>query len=109
MKIPLSQSKIHDKKDFIAKFYLEKADSPNFNALLVDCLTGHYKTTLKDATRMYFVVEGSGDFTIDGHKDSADLYDLFIVNSGQTYEYRGKMKLIEVNVPATDKNNEEII
>jgi hypothetical protein len=107
MKVSSSQAIIHDKGDFIAKFFIEKKDNPDFNFLLIDCLKSHYKTRLKKATRLYFVIEGNGYFIIDSIKQEANLYDLFIIKDNQTYEYRGKMKLIEINFPATDKNNEE--
>lgn len=107
MKISLNQTEMHDLKDFIARFYVTKNDNKEFNALLVRCKTRHYRTKLKNATRLYFVVEGNGEFIIDNHKESAEVYDLFIIHDGQIYEYSGVMKLIEVNVPATDGDNEE--
>jgi gentisate 1,2-dioxygenase len=107
MKISLNQASIHDKRDFIAKFYLEKKTNPEFNTIFVECINRHYKTKLKNATRIYFVIEGKGYFIIDNIKQEANLYDLFIIKDSQIYEYRGKMKLIEINFPATDKSNEE--
>ena len=107
MKISLSQAIIHDKGDFIGKFFIEKKDNAGFDFLLVECLKKHYKTRLKKATRLYYVIEGDGYFIIDNVKQEANLYDLFIINDNQTYEYQGKMKLIEINIPATDKTNEE--
>ncbi len=107
MKIPLSDDRLHDKGDFQARFYVEKGDRIDFNALLVDCLTRHYKTKLKGAARMYLVLEGDGSFTVNGKKEVAQKYDLFILNDGDDYEYEGVMKLFEFNVPATDKSNEE--
>lgn len=109
MKVSSDQTSIHDKKDFIAKFYVEKRQNLGFNALLVDCLKKHYRTKLKNAIRLYFIIEGQGTFTIDGVKESAKQYDFFMIAGDQTYEYEGKMKLIEVNIPATDKSNEEKI
>lgn len=108
MKIPITSARVSDHKNFIAKFYLEKEQNLGFNALLVECLVGHDQKKLIDATRLYFVIEGSGTFTIDGQVEQAELYDLFVIKSGQTYEYKGLMKLIELNIPATDKSNEII-
>ena len=107
MKIPLSDERLHDKGAFKARFYTEKKDRSDFNALLVDCITRHYKTRLKGAARMYLIVEGTGSFTINGKKEDADQYDLFIISDGDEYEYKGEMKLFEFNVPATDSSNEE--
>ncbi|HLD81134.1 MAG TPA: hypothetical protein VJA40_03975 [archaeon] len=107
MKIPLSKTEVHDKKDFVAKVYVTKSQDRPFNALLVEVLKRHYKVRLKNSTRLYFVIKGNGTFTVDGKKEKADLYDCFVIKHGQVYEYEGKMKLIEVNVPATDESNEE--
>ena len=106
-KIPLDKTEIHDHKDFVAKFYVKKEDGQPFNALLVECNTRHHKTKLIKATRMYFVISGNGSFTINGRKEEANPNDLFTIESGDVYEYSGKMRLIEVNVPPTDRSNEE--
>ena len=109
MKIPLSDDRLHDKGAFKARFYVEKKDRADFNALLVECVTGHYKTKLKNAARVYLVIEGNGTFTINGTRENAEPYDLFIISNGDIYEYHGEMKLFEFNVPATDSSNEEKI
>ena len=60
-----------------------------------------------NATRAYFILEGNGEFIIDDISEKVEQYDLFIVNTDQTYEYKGKMKMIEFNSPATDSSNYE--
>lgn len=107
MKIPLNKTEVIDKKEFVARFYVNKADEKPFNALFVESIIGHYKTKLKNAARLYFVVEGNGSFTIDGVREEANKYDFFLIQDVQIYEYSGKMKLIEVNVPATGSSNQE--
>ena len=107
MKIPLKDAKTYDMKDFIARFLVEKKDGRGFNALIVDVLTRHYKTKLMGASRQYLVMEGAGMFIINDEEMSAEPGDFFIIESGSTYSYSGKMRLFEFNVPATDKSNEE--
>jgi len=107
MKIPLSKTTAYDLKDFVAKFFVEKKDGRGFNALVVECETSHYKTRITGATRMYFVIEGLGEFTINDEHMSAEPNDFFIIEDGDTYEYKGKMRLFEFNVPATGIENEE--
>ena len=107
MKISLKETEAFDGGEFKGNLYVQKKDGKGFNALLVDCLTGHYKTLLKDATRVYFVFEGSGTFTINDKEMPVEQYDLFLIRSGDTYSYKGTMKLFEFNVPATDEGNEE--
>ncbi|MFA6530240.1 MAG: hypothetical protein WCT31_00785 [Candidatus Micrarchaeia archaeon] len=107
MKIPLSKTKTYDLKDFIAKVYVKKKGKNSFNAIFVECKKRHYRTKLTGATRLYFVISGSGNFIINGKKERAKLYDLFVITDKDIYEYNGKMKLIEVNVPATGQSNEK--
>ncbi|MFA6520709.1 MAG: hypothetical protein WCT44_03860 [Candidatus Paceibacterota bacterium] len=106
MKISLNQAKFFDRGDFNGNKYLEGKDK-GFNALMVNCVTRHYKTKLKNATRAYLVIEGNGSFVINDKKDNAEPYDLFIITDGDVYEYEGQMKLLEFNVPATNSSNEE--
>lgn len=107
MKISLKDARFFDRKDFNGNLYIEKDDGKGFNALLVTCLTRHYKTRLIGASRLYLVLEGNGTFTIDDKKESAEPYDFFLISDGQAYEYEGAMKLFEFNVPGTDPSNEE--
>lgn len=107
MKISLKDTKFFDREEFTGNLYVEKADGKGFNALIVDCITGHYKTKLTGAVRVYLVIEGLGTFTINDEAMSAEPFDLFVIESGDTYDYKGKMRLFEFNVPATDSSNEE--
>lgn len=107
MKIPLSKTESFDVGAFAGKIYRGKKHREGFNALLIICKTRHYKTKLLKATRVYVVVEGNGTFTINNKKHTAKPYDFFMIKNGQTYEYSGKMKLLEFNIPATGKSNEE--
>lgn len=107
MKIPLSKTTFFDREAFNGNKYVEKKDGKGFNALLVHCVTRHYKTKLKGATRMYLILEGRGTFTINDEIQSAQKDDLFIISDGDIYEYDGEMKLFEFNIPATDSSNEE--
>ncbi len=109
MKIALSQTTFFDRTDFTGNVYVTKDDEKGFNALLVDCLTDHYKTKLTGATRVYLVLQGKGRFTINGATEEAEPHDLFVISDGDVYEYAGAMKLFEFNVPGTDSTNEEKI
>ena len=107
MKIPFAQTTFFVREGFNGNLYVEKKDAKGFNALLVHCLTRHYRTKLKDAMRMYLVLEGDGTFIVNGKAEEATKDDLFLISDGDTYEYEGKMKLFEFNIPATDSSNEE--
>jgi len=56
---------------------------------------------------MYLVIKGEGTFVIDDKEYEIKPYGLFIISDNQAYEYSGKMKMIEINIPATDSSNTE--
>ena len=107
MKISIKESRFFDREAFNGNVFVEKKDNKGFNALLVNCVSDHYKTKLTGATRVYVVIEGGGLFVTNGKEEAAELYDFFIISDGDVYEYKGKMRLLEFNVPATDSSNEE--
>ncbi len=107
MKISLEQAKFFDRGAFNGKAFIDKEDKKGFTLFMVNSITEHYKTKLKGATRIYVVTEGHGSFTINEKKESAEPYDIFLISHGDTYEYSGKMKLLEFNILATDSTNEE--
>ncbi len=107
MKISLDQTQAKDKGEFLARFYLTKEQSDDASVIFVECRTRHYKTKMKGAKRMYFILGGSGSFIINEKQETANPYDLFIISNGETYEYSGAMKMLELNVPATDSSNYE--
>ena len=107
MKISFEQTKFFDREAFNGNLYVQKNDNKGFNALLVHCVTRHYKTRLTGATRAYLVLEGEGTFSINDKKEKAEKDDLFLIFDNDVYEYEGEMKLFELNIPATDSSNEE--
>lgn len=107
MKIALNQTTFFDRGDFNGKVYVKGEAQKGFNALLVECVTRHFKTRLKNAVRAYLIIGGSGTFTINDKKETAEPFDLFVISDGDVYEYEGIMKLFEFNVPATDSSNQE--
>jgi hypothetical protein len=107
MKIPFMETEFFDREAFNGNVYVKKEDEKGFSALIVHCLSRHYKTKLLSASRMYLVLEGVGTFTVNDDVQSAEKDDLFVISEGDTYEYEGEMKLFEFNIPATDRSNEE--
>lgn len=107
MKISLKDADHFEREGFTGDVYVATEAGRGFNALHVDCLTNHYKTLLKKAARAYLVLEGSGSFTINGERHAVEPYDFFLLGDGDVYEYEGKMRLFEFNVPGTSSENEE--
>jgi mannose-6-phosphate isomerase-like protein (cupin superfamily) len=107
MKIQLKDAAIKDKGDYVAKFFLNKTQSEDVSIIFVECRRRHYKTMMKGAKRMYFILDGTGTFTINDKTEQIARHDLFVITDGETYEYEGQMNMLEINVPATDKSHYE--
>lgn len=107
MKISLKDTKFFDRNTFTGQRYVETKEGRGFNAILVTSIVGHEKVRLTGATRMYFIIEGTGTFTINGVEQSAEPNDFFLIESDDVYEYKGAMKMFHFNVPGTDSSNEE--
>ena len=106
MKIPFNKTRFFDQTTFNGNSYLDKKDGKGFDVFTVHCLSRHPKHKLSGASRVYFIIEGSGTFTVNDAKEAADQFDLFLVENGDTFEYEGDMKLFSFTI-LTDSSNEE--
>jgi len=107
MRIRAADAEHFDVGDFRGILYLDKKTNPAYNVLLIECVKRHFKMRLKDATRAYFVVKGSGAFVINDERIAVEPQDVVVVKDGDVFEYEGVMTLFEFNIPATDERNEE--
>jgi len=72
-----------------------------FSAITVDVFGAHPLKQMVGATRSYFVLSGTGRFTLNGEEIKVAEGDLVVIPDGGIYKYAGIMKLFEFNVPAT--------
>lgn len=86
--------------------YNSKEDFPRASGVYfeVDGAHGKVKTTLSD--RVYYVLEGKGEFIINDEIIPVEATDVVIVSKNTPYNYRGKMKLFLVHTPAFDPVHE---
>lgn len=86
--------------------YNSKNDFPNASAAYfeVDDHHGKVKTNLSD--RIYYVIEGKGEFIINDKIVPVEKTDVVIVPKKTPYDYRGNLKLFLVHVPAYDESYE---
>ena len=91
---------------FTAYLYNSKKDSPNLSAVYVDCHSHHARVAVKSSIRAYFVIDGTGEFDLGPDTYRVGPSDLVIIPPRTPYAYRGRMKLFEVNTPATDASDE---
>lgn len=89
--------------------YSSKENFPNVSGVYFEVTGSHgkIKTTLSD--RVYFVIEGKGEFIINDKVIPVEKNDMIIIPKNTPYDYRTKggiLKLFLVHVPAFDEKHE---
>ncbi|MGD0729061.1 MAG: hypothetical protein ABR981_03220 [Candidatus Micrarchaeaceae archaeon] len=106
MKFTLKNAYKFGWKGLEGKAYNSKDDFKNASVAFfkVNGEHGKIKTTLSD--RVYYVTEGSGEFIINGKTIMVRKTDVIIVPKNTPYNYKGKMKLLLVHIPAYNERYE---
>lgn len=86
--------------------YNERTDFPHASAAMFEVETHHGKVRTELSDRVYLVLEGTGEFIIDDDVIPVEPTDVIIVPRNTPYDYRGKLKLFLVHVPAYDEQFE---
>ncbi|MEK6964304.1 MAG: cupin domain-containing protein [Nanoarchaeota archaeon] len=90
--------------------YNSKEDFENASAAYFEVTKGHGKVKTRKSDRVYYVVDGHGEFIIDGKIVQVEKTDVVIVPKNTPYDYKalsGAMKLFLVHCPAYDAEFEE--
>src|SRR5579871_2056112 len=88
--------------------YLPLKDQ-DFAVHLLDVHRGHDTFMISKAlTRIYYVIEGSGAFTIDNQKYAVATGLVVEVPPGVEYSYSGSMKMLQVSHPRWFQGNEAV-
>lgn len=85
--------------------YNSKDDFPNASAACFEVTGKHGKVKTTKNDRVYLVLEGKGEFIINGKTIPVEETDVIIVPKNTPYDYRateGTMKLFLVHCPAFD-------
>lgn len=97
--IPLDQATHFERDGFTGDILVPKEAALGFMALQVNVDGEHpLKRMLRGTTRTYYVVDGSGTFTLNGEEVSVDKGGMVVIQPGNEYSYKGTMTLFEVNV-----------
>ena len=75
----------------------ELSDKAKFAIIEID--GEHGKVKEKECDFFYYILEGKGNFEIDGEIEECQKGDLVVIPSGAIFKYNGKMKLFLVTVP----------
>lgn len=106
-RIALGETVRFDRGDFSGEVYVGKDDKAGFSALLVSVNGRHPRKRMIDTTRTYFVVDGTGQFTLNGDIHKVNKGDFYVIPPGNEYEYSGEMKLFEVNISPDNSFRDE--
>lgn len=58
---------------------------------------------------IYYIVEGSGYFIINGQKENCDKDDLVVVPAGSKFRYVGKLRMLLITTPPFYPEQEETL
>lgn len=99
-KYTLPQEKSFTLNDVMGFAYSDARNYEGVDAvrIIIDGQSGEARTGAYD--RVYLVLVGKGEFTIEGESFFVGKDDVIIVPKHVTYEYHGSMELFEVNAPA---------
>ena len=90
--------------------YNSKEDFANASAALFEVRGNHGKVKTTVSDRVYYVIEGEGEFIINDEIISISATDVVIVPKNIPYDYRVKdgqiMKLFLVHTPAYEETSE---
>jgi mannose-6-phosphate isomerase-like protein (cupin superfamily) len=94
-----------NKKDKGVMKIAEYKINPDFSGGLIEINGDHGKTKSVREDRIYFIIEGSGKFVIDGKEDEISTEDLIFVPKNTPYNIIGKMKYLLICSPEYKSNN----
>ncbi len=107
-KIRLSDTDGFQREGFDGHVYVPSDAGTGFNVLSVDVHGSHpRKRMMGDTTRTYYVIDGTGSFTLGDDTSEVSSGDLFVIPPDGEYEYSGQMRLLEVNVSPNNEFRDE--
>jgi ethanolamine utilization protein EutQ (cupin superfamily) len=78
---------------------ISKDISPNISFAITEA-TSYYEKETTPYDRIYYVLDGVLDLTIDGATNTLQKGDSCFISKNTTYEMRGTFKAVTVNQPA---------
>jgi len=92
------------------KTFDSKALNDKVEFTIIETDEGHEtKIVEKECAFSYFILEGQGDFEIDGVVEKCGKGDLIVIPKGTSFQYKGKMKMLLASAPWWFEEQEETI
>jgi len=105
-KYTLEKSTESNRDGFDINIYNTKKDFERASTALLSVNGFHGRTKNKTNDRIYYVIEGVGEFIIEDKTISVKSTDVVIIPKNTLYDFKGNMKLFLVHTPAFDRENE---
>lgn len=78
--------------------------------VLVETEKGHETTIIEHKSDfIYYILEGNGYFIINDTKEDCSQGDLVVIPAGAKFTYKGKFKILLINTPPWQENQEETL
>ncbi len=110
MKFSLAQATEFGWDGLIGKALSTKEDFERASGAYFEVTGNHGPTRNKISDRIYFIIDGEGEFEIDGKKYSVENGDMVIAPRDTLYDYRATngttLKMFLVHSPAFNQENE---
>lgn len=107
MKYKVIKSSEIEEKDFgyiKVKQLLNQEDIDNISVSIVKIDGKNKKIINESSDAVYYVLEGSGAFNIDGDEVSVEIEDLVFIPKGTLYFDTGKMIMLSINSPRFNRD-----
>lgn len=108
-KISKEDTEQFEREGFSGSIYVNSNENAGYNALLIDVDGKHPRKRMIDTTRVYFVINGNGQFSIGDEVSEVQEGDAYIIPPGHEYSYEGKMQLFEFNVSPDNSFKDQVV
>jgi len=103
----LTQKQAQLKHKFGAKLRVYKINKKEFGIVYIGVKKGHFEEFYnKKSTFIYYVIEGTGAFYLNGKKIPVKATNLIVIPPMTKIYYLGKMKMTLTTIPAWNAKNE---
>jgi predicted house-cleaning noncanonical NTP pyrophosphatase (MazG superfamily)/uncharacterized cupin superfamily protein len=99
-----------EKRGVKMRIYTTKSDCSNAAVLYQETETGHAEEFIHEISNfIYYILEGSGTWVIEGNEHEVKAGDVIIVPAGKRFWFRGNLKQICITAPAWEEQYEHHI
>jgi len=110
MKLTLEKANKFDWEELKGFAYNSADDFANLSGAYLEVTGSHGKVKTSYSDRIYYIIEGNGEFIIDNNIIEVTKTDVIIIPKNTPYDYKaigGVMKLFLVHSPAYNSDKEE--